>query len=168
MIETVLTVKAKSKSRRSIGQLVARFLAEMHRFDAGRTLPLLHGSRLTTPQLAVLEFARQPRTVSAVADHLGLSLPATSQMAQKLVQRGLIRRSEGAVDRREKELILSADGEALLDSIAAARAARFEASLAVLPSAVAAGLETALSATIDALHHLSAAASPGRPRRNKP
>lgn len=158
-------MKAKSKSRKPLGRLVARFLAEMHRFDAGRTLTLLHNSDLATPQLAVLEFASEPRTVSAVSDHLGLSLPATSQMVQKLVERGLIRRSESQIDRREKQIVLAPAGESLLAAIATARAARFEGALAALPAAVAGRLESALAETIEALDRSPA---PADPRRNKP
>lgn len=162
-------MKAKAKSRTPLGSLVARFLGEMHRFDAGRTLPLLHESKLTTPQLAVLEFASEPRTISAVSVHLGLSLPATSQMVQKLVERGLIRRFEGPVDRREKKIVRAPQGESLLGAIAAARAARFEASLAVLPAAVAARLESALKATIEMLDRAPVPVEPPSPsRRGKP
>jgi hypothetical protein len=81
-------MKSKSPSPVSLGRLVSQFLTEMYRYDAGRTLPILHASKLTTPQLAVLEFARTPCTVSAAAEHVGLSRPATSQLVQKLVERG--------------------------------------------------------------------------------
>jgi DNA-binding MarR family transcriptional regulator len=134
-----------------LGRLVGRFLGAMHRYDAGRTLPLMHAAKLTTPQLGVLEFVCVPRTVSAVALHVGLSRPATSQMIDKLVRRRLIRRSEGIADRREREIVLSARGKALLERIAAARAARFDASLSVLPGQVAARLEAALAEVVDAL-----------------
>jgi DNA-binding MarR family transcriptional regulator len=56
-------------------------------------------------------------------------------MINKLVHRKLIRRSDGAVDRREKALLLTAKGIALLERFSAARAAPFEASLAVLSPA---------------------------------
>ena len=148
-------MKANSESRRSLGRLVARFLRQMHRFDAGRTLGLLHDSGLTTAQLALLEFVGEPRTVSAISDYLGLSLPATSQMVQRLVERGLIQRSEGAVDRRERQIVLAPAGESLLGAIAAARVARFEASLAVLPRTVVARLESALRAAVEALDRAS-------------
>ena len=63
-----------------LGPLVCRFLGAMHRYDAGRALPILCAAKLTTPQLAVLEFTREHYTVSAVATCLGLSQPATSQL----------------------------------------------------------------------------------------
>lgn len=144
----------------SLGRLVARFLAEMHRYDGGRTLPVLHQSGLTTPQLAVLDLVRIPCTASAVAAHLGLSRPATSQLVQKLVERGLLIRSEGKSDRRERALVLSQAGETLLGEIASARAARFEAALAVLPAGVAARLKSGLSAAVEALQDAPALGSP--------
>jgi DNA-binding MarR family transcriptional regulator len=150
-------MKVNNPSRKSLGRLVAQFLKELHRFDAGRTLSLLHESKLTTPQLAVLEFTGEPRTVSAISQHLGLSLPATSQLVQRLVERGLVRRSEGA-DRRQKQVVLAPAGQALVGAISSARAARFEASLAALPAVITTRLESALAATVEALSESSGSA----------
>jgi DNA-binding MarR family transcriptional regulator len=149
----------------SLPLLVSRFMRELHRYDAGRTLPLMHVAKLTTPQLAVLEFVRVSRTVSAVAVHVGLSRPATSQMINKLVDRRLVRRSEGVVDRREKSVTTSAKGIALLERISAARLARFEASLTILSPRVAARLMGALQETVAALARAHAS-SPGSSARS--
>jgi DNA-binding MarR family transcriptional regulator len=143
-------MKGTRKKQARLADLVGRFLREMHRYDVGRTLALLHEAELTTPQLAVLEFVRVSRTVSAVGEHVGLSRPATSQMVEKLVQRRLVRRSEGAVDRRERAVALTAKGTALIEKIAAARATRFEASLALLPPRTAARLAGALAEAVAA------------------
>ncbi|MGH9737038.1 MAG: MarR family winged helix-turn-helix transcriptional regulator [Candidatus Acidiferrales bacterium] len=142
----------KLKQERSAAELVSRFLSEMHRYDAGRTLPLMYGAKLSTPQLAVLEFVRAARTVSTVALHVGLSRPATSQMINKLVDRGLVGRSEGSVDRREKVVTLTSEGRELLDRISAARAARFEASLAGLSPRIVARLKHTLEDVLAELH----------------
>jgi DNA-binding MarR family transcriptional regulator len=144
-------MKLSVLAARSLGSCVYRFMGAMHRYDAGRTLPLLHAAKLTTPQVAVLEFTREPRTVSTVAAYLGLSRPATSQLVDKLVRRGLVRRVEGTVDRRQRNVILGAKGEALVDRIAAARAARFDSSLAVLKPALAARFGSILNEVIGAL-----------------
>lgn len=143
--------------------LVSRFLSEMHRYDAGRTLRLLHESSITTPQLAVLEFVRVSRTLSAIADHIGLSRPATSQMVSKLVYRRLVRRSEGRSDRREKAIEITAKGIALIESISTARTARFESSLSALPARTAGRLRSALAEAVAAFDTSSAShAAPGR------
>jgi len=123
----------------------------MHRYDSGRTLPILHAARLTTPQIAVLEFTRESQTMSAVAIYLGLSRPATSQLVDRLVRVGLVRRAEGTVDRRQRHVILSAKGRSLVDRVAAARAARFDSSLAVLEPALVARLESVLSEVVGTL-----------------
>jgi DNA-binding MarR family transcriptional regulator len=159
-------MKLSRPTKRQLALLLARFLSEMHRYDAGRTLPLMHAAKLTTPQLALLEFVRVSRTVSAAAVHVGLSRPATSQMLNKLVHRRLVRRSEGVVDRREKAVTLTAKGAELLKSISAARTARFAASLAVLSPRVAARLLGALKESTTALDkaHAPSRKSSRRPR----
>jgi DNA-binding MarR family transcriptional regulator len=151
----ILFMKAFLKTA-SLTKLVTCFLGEMHRFDAGRTLPLLHAQKLTTTQLATLEFVFEGRTISAVASYLGLSRPATSQMIHKLVRRGLVRRSEGAVDRREKAVILTGKGHTLLKKIAAARSARFAKSVSVLPKRSAVRLKGALR---EAVRHMDRSAT---------
>ncbi len=143
-----------------LGSGVYRFLSAMHRYDAGRTLPILHAAKLTTPQLAALEFARESRTVSMIATHLGLSRPAASQLIDKLVRGGLVRRVEGTLDRRQRNVILSAKGRALAGRIAAARAARFDASLAVLAPDLAARFASILDEVIGALSAAPPTASP--------
>ncbi len=137
--------------QRPLGLLVYDFMSAMHRYDAGRTMPILHEAGLTPPQLAVLESAREPRTVSAVATYLGLSRPATSQLIDKLVRSGLVRRIENTKDRRERNVVLSPKGKLLLEKIAAARAARFNSSLAVLAPHTVAKLESILTEVISAL-----------------
>ena len=159
-------MKLHAKNR-SLARLVTRFLSQMHRYDAGRTLPLMHAAKITTPQLAVLEFVRVARTISSIAVHVGLSRPATSQMINKLAHRRLVRRSEGAVDRREKAVVLTARGSALLDRISAARSARFQASLAALPPQASARFRGALREVIAALDKARASSADSPDERVK-
>lgn len=138
-------------NRKPLGELVDRFMHAMHRFDGGRTLPLLHAARVTTPQLAVLELVRTPRPVSEVAAFLGLSRPATSQLVDKLARARLVRRTLGTADRRQRYVTLAASGAALVERVAAARAARFKASLATVPAPLAARLSAVLAEVVAAL-----------------
>jgi DNA-binding MarR family transcriptional regulator len=160
-IKMIRVMKSSSKAT-SLTKLVTQFWAEMHRFDAGRTLPVLHAQKLTTTQLAALEFVFEGRTISAVASYLGLSRPATSQMIDKLVRRGLIRRSESADDRREKAVVLSAKGRALLKKVSSARSARLAKSVAVLPKGPANRLKGALR---EAVRHIDRAAGSASKKR---
>ena len=141
----------KSSLAQGLGELVWCLVSEMHRFDDGRTLPILHSSKLTTPQLAVLEFVRTPCTVSAAADFTRLSRPAASQLVDKLVRLGLLRRDLCTEDRRERRVALTVKGKTLLRKIAQARAARFAASLATLPPALAARLSLVLREVVETL-----------------
>jgi DNA-binding MarR family transcriptional regulator len=150
-VQLVSYMKLNGPTPPRLGPLVYRFLGAMHRYDAGRTLPILRAAKLTTPQLAVLEIAREPHTVSTVATYLGLSRPATSQLIDKLVRGRFVRRIEGTTDRRKRNIILRAKGKALLDSLAAARAARFDSSLAVLPPAAASRFQLILTEVVNAL-----------------
>jgi DNA-binding MarR family transcriptional regulator len=161
MIIIVCYMKVLSRNS-SLAKLVARFLGEMHRHDAGRTLPLLHAANLTTPQLAALEFVSEPHTISEIASFLGLSLPATSQMIHKLVHRGLVRRSEGVSDRREKSVVLNRRGRVLIEKIAAARAVRFAASISVLPARTAVRLKGALRQAVWEMEKSTVKAAPSR------
>lgn len=52
--------------------------------------------------------------INALASYLGISNPAVSQMIDKLVQSGLVRRIDNPYDRRGKLLELTEDGKALV------------------------------------------------------
>jgi DNA-binding MarR family transcriptional regulator len=55
--------------------------------------------------------------VSDIGDHLGVTCAAASQMLERLVQQGLVLRSEDPSDRRAKRIILTDKGQrALQDS----------------------------------------------------
>jgi len=130
---------SKVISRRSarIGALVGELMRVMHRYDRRRTIPIVQSAGLTTGQLATLELARKPRTVSAIAAALGLSLPATSQIVAKLERARLVRRTESDRDKRLRVVSLTPGSRALVNRIAAARAARFQHSFADLPPVLA-------------------------------
>lgn len=52
--------------------------------------------------------------VSKISSNLGISNAAASQLLERLVQQGLITRSENPSDRREKQLVLTNKGYELL------------------------------------------------------
>ena len=85
-----------------------------------------HGTAgLTVAQLrALLYVRRQPGSgPSAIADHLGMSLPATSALVQRLVVAGFLNRMDDPVERRRVKLQLTATGaDHLAQTQAAVRA----------------------------------------------
>ena len=60
--------------------------------------------------------------VSEIGEHLGVTSAAASQMIDRMVQLGLLQRSEDPIDRRNKSLALTDKGQALVgESIEARR-----------------------------------------------
>jgi DNA-binding MarR family transcriptional regulator len=70
------------------------------------------GEDLSIPQYRTLMFLRRTpgASLSAVAEHLGMTAPSTSRWVQDLVERGLIDRHPSAADRRRIELMLTHQG----------------------------------------------------------
>jgi DNA-binding MarR family transcriptional regulator len=56
-----------------------------------------------------------PFIVSDIGDDLGVSSPAASQMIDKLVQQGLVERTEDPANRRTKQIRITAKGDATVE-----------------------------------------------------
>jgi DNA-binding MarR family transcriptional regulator len=69
-------------------------------------------AQLSVPQFRALVFLNvtDDPSLSAMAEHIGISLPAASRMVDMLVKRGLLERRVGATDRRRVSLSLTARG----------------------------------------------------------
>jgi DNA-binding MarR family transcriptional regulator len=92
---------------------------------------------------------------SVLAERLGLSMSATSTMVQKLVEAGLVLRSEDAEDRRIKRLAMSDVGQAVVDRMLAHRMAEMRRSVEPLSSSTRNLLRTALDAVLRELPEAS-------------
>jgi DNA-binding MarR family transcriptional regulator len=90
---------------------------------------------LTVPQFRALIFVSHTdgASVSAVAEHLGLSVPAASRMVTVLVKRGLMKRQSPSHDRRRVSLSLTRRGDAAFRKAHAATRVALARSLDVLP-----------------------------------
>ena len=65
--------------------------------------------------------------VSDIGGHLGVTSAAASQMVERLVQQGLLQRSEDPHDRRVKKVVLTPQGQALVEAGVRARQEWMEA-----------------------------------------
>jgi DNA-binding MarR family transcriptional regulator len=83
-------------------------------------------------------------SLSDVAEHIGLSLPAMSTLVDGLVSRGLMIRQENREDRRRMTLSLTSLGRAKLDSAYKATRVQLAKSLRRLPSTDCAVIITAM------------------------
>ncbi|MEZ4711915.1 MAG: MarR family winged helix-turn-helix transcriptional regulator [Caldilineaceae bacterium] len=75
------------------------------------------GTDLSVLQLRALAFldGAPGAPLSAVAEHVGLTLPSASSQVSNLVERGLIHRATSPTDRRYVTLMLTEEGHLLLD-----------------------------------------------------
>ena len=65
-------------------------------------------------------------SVSEIAGHLGLSLPAASRAVDGLIQRDFVTRRECAADRRSRLVALAPRGREIVDRLTRARMAALE------------------------------------------
>ncbi len=91
---------------------------------------------LTVPQLRALVFVSHNHepSVSAMAEYLGLSLPAASRMVELLVKRGLMQRGARPGDRRSVSLSLTRPGKAAFRRALRAAQVALAARLHALPA----------------------------------
>ncbi len=113
---------------------------------------------LSVPQFRTLGFlGRQPgASLSAVAEHVGLTLPAVSTLVDGLVERQLVTRSRPPEDRRRITLMLTDKGQSTLEVTHAAAEARLADRLAAL----SAGDRQQVVQALQALRPLFASAPP--------
>lgn len=83
----------------------------------------MRNSGLSMPQVSALYrlYYQGQCGVTDIAGHLDVSSAAASQMIERLVQQGLLERSEDPNDRRAKQIALSPAGRALMEESIEAR-----------------------------------------------
>jgi DNA-binding MarR family transcriptional regulator len=80
----------------------------------------------------LMKLCEQPRTLSELAAHWGVSLPTTSNSISALAERGWVRRTAPARDRRVALVEVTAAGRAALDRVGRAAEAHLAEVLAPL------------------------------------
>ncbi len=100
----------------SIGDLMKHLLTHTGRdfFQA------IDGLQLSLTQIKTAQFlaeTREPLSLGAIGDHLGLSLPAVSRAVDGLVRRGLCTREEDPADRRSKRILITPRGRRLYERL---------------------------------------------------
>ncbi len=95
------------------------------------------GPGVSVPQFRVLAFLGRTggASLSAVADRVGLSLPAMSRLVDGLVDRGLVHREESPEDRRRVLLRLTTRGRDLFRTARKGAQSRLAEALEALPPA---------------------------------
>ncbi len=101
--------------------------------------------------------------VSDLSEHIGISRAAASQMTERLVQMGLLARTENPTDRRAKQLSLTPKGKALIQEGIEARRQWLADLTNALPPAEQATISQALTALTEAARRLENQTEPRRP-----
>ncbi len=117
-------------------ELIRELMQLVNQRSAGETLAIMNEASLTLPQFVTLHLLRQsgPRSISAIAASLHLSMPATSHLVDRLVRGGFTTRHEHEADRRQRLIRITPAGRRLLERIAHSRAREFSVALSTLPA----------------------------------
>lgn len=93
-----------------------------------------HGTDLSIPQFRALRFIqRNPdSSLSDLASHLGLTPPSVSKLVDGLVKQDLIGRQESFDDRRRLMLVLTHNGESIINTARASAQANLVKTLSFL------------------------------------
>ena len=132
-----------------MGALVMRCMGQ----HGGEVLRVIDESGLTFAQMKVLVELQAPEdeahTVTALAEHIGISAASASRAADGMVRKKLVTRVEDAHDRRVKRLAPTAKGRRLADRIISARLASLEEFTSSLEADERQKLESALDALLE-------------------
>jgi DNA-binding MarR family transcriptional regulator len=108
-----------------------RRLVDLASHRSGAVLALMNEAAVTLPQVLLISRVDGfgSASLAELADESSASIPALSQMIDRLVQQGLLDRAEDPVDRRRKAIRVTPQARALLRKLEAARSADFELGL---------------------------------------
>jgi DNA-binding MarR family transcriptional regulator len=111
-----------------LGDLLQEFVNRVSHLQ-GNTLAVLTDESVTLQQVLLLRRLQQAgeSTPSEIAERMHMSLPAVSQMIERLFLLNLLTRAEAAEDRRRKRIAVTARGRALLERVRRARATEYAA-----------------------------------------
>ena len=127
-------------------QAILDWTAVFMRLSMNGFLRFARGSGLSWAQMAVLMHLhyRGPREVMACGELLQLSPAGASQMIERLVQQGLVQRSETPDDRRVRLVHLTKAGRQVVDEIIRAQQGWLEQLLSALTGEQRAAVSQAL------------------------
>ncbi len=127
----------------------------------------MNDAAVTLPQVLLLNHVERRGTASPsdLAGTVHVSLPAVSQMIDRLVQQGLLSRTEDPVDRRRKSLATTARARSVLRKLGAARSAEYELGLAPVSPGLLAQLTDLIERIVS---ELEVAAIAGGQRASRP
>jgi DNA-binding MarR family transcriptional regulator len=136
--------------------LIEEMMSHIHRRSADDTLAVMNEAGLTMAQMVALMLLQKlgSLSVSSVAACIKLSPAATSHMVDRLVQAGLVVRTEDPEDRRQKRLGITAVGRELIQRTQEERTREFTRILGRLSAEVQAQFSRVLARVVAELQTL--------------
>lgn len=144
----------KSTEEAEAGELLQEFVNRVSHLQ-GNTLTVLTEESVTLQQVLLLRRLQQmgESPLSELAARMRMSLPAVSQMIDRLYALGLLTRVEADEDRRRKKVAVTKKGAALLERVRRARAGEYAAGIAGLSARVRSELLAVLRRALKELPH---------------
>jgi len=101
------------------GQRMIALLPQMLRGFARRESNYLSRGKITIPQLGAMEYlsTRRESPMNELARHLGVTRPAATGLADRLIAQGLVSRQGDRSDRRVVRVNLTPKGRRVLENI---------------------------------------------------
>jgi DNA-binding MarR family transcriptional regulator len=127
-------MQAKVASEQELSAALAAVWAHLNRRSSAelfRVVDELGSSFSQVKMLFLLEDGGE-HSLSEIAGHLGLSLPAASRAVDGLIQRDFVTRRESAEDRRSRLIALSVHGREVVERLTRARLATLDTFVAEL------------------------------------
>jgi DNA-binding MarR family transcriptional regulator len=143
----------RGRSRAGTAGEALRRLVDLVSHRSGLALRAMNDAAITLPQVLLLSHVERRGTASPseLAEAVHVSLPAVSQMIDRLVQQGLLSRTEDPVDRRRKSLATTTDARSFMRKLGAARSMEYELGLASVPAELLAQMATAIERVVSEL-----------------
>jgi DNA-binding MarR family transcriptional regulator len=140
--------------------LFQRLIGLANRETAAKSTLYVYESGLTFPQIIAMYILTWdgPQPISRLAEALRLSLAATSQLIDRLVDAGFVAREESPEDRRVRIVRMKAQGKQFMDRLNEVRRRELSDAFDKLPAKTRARLTDVLR---EAVEELAAGASRG-------
>jgi DNA-binding MarR family transcriptional regulator len=127
-----------------------RRLVHLTSHRSGAVLALMNEAAVTLPQLLLLSRVEQlgSASLTAIGDESSVSIPALSQMIDRLVRQGWLDRAEDPADRRRKAIRVTPRARDLIRNVETARSADFNLGLSLVSEELRTQLATILERAV--------------------
>ncbi len=143
----------KTELSQQVSNRLSQLTTEMVRASAADVLWLMQREGLSMSRALALMFLAHEKTasISDISGYLNLSLGNTSHIVEQLVCGGYVTRTEDINDRRLRQVMLTAKGQAFVQEIKQIRIRDLAQRLEALPLALLQSADTIMAAMLEQL-----------------